>query len=537
MSQEFRVLGPPGTGKTTYLADQMNKAANKYGSDRVTVCSYTRAAAQEMRSREVPIPPENAGTLHALCFRAMDRPVVANPKDWKAYLEANHRNRMNSWAISGGKVDLDEPSWEAIEGTVGDDLIAYIDVMRNQQIPKEKWTRPAQEFSKVWEEFKDETDCVDFTDMIEWALRVAITAPGRPKAFFVDEAQDLSRLQLALVNKWGAEADSFVVALDDDQSIYGWAGADPKWFIDHPVPDDHRRVLTQSYRIPRAVHEGASNWINQVRFREPKEYKPRDAEGYVELDLSTYKRPYAAIDDIEEYLDRTDKTIMILASCSYMIDPIKHELRDRGIPFHNPYRVRRGDWNPLGSKNGTRAADRLLAFVKPFGANAAMWTRDDVAAWGSALRADGVWKRGAKKQVTALEGDELVDWDLLGEFLEPAAMDPIYEGRLSWFVAHTTSEMGARMSYPVEVLKKRGADALSAAPRVVIGTVHSVKGGEADRVYLLPDISRLGNDEWNSEGGRDSVIRLFYVGLTRAKEGVIICQQETERAVPIGELT
>jgi superfamily I DNA/RNA helicase len=69
-------------------------------------------------------------------------------------------------------------------------------------------------------------------------------------------------------------------------------------------------------------------------------------------------------------------------------------------------------------------------------------------------------------------------------------------------------------------------------PGVVVGTIHSVKGGQADVVYLFPDLSRAGNAQYDVAGVfRDSVIRLFYVGATRARETLYICQRETATAI------
>ena len=50
-----------------------------------------------------------------------------------------------------------------------------------------------------------------------------------------------------------------------------------------------------------------------------------------------------------------------------------------------------------------------------------------------------------------------------------------------------------------------------------MGTIHSVKGGEADKVVLSPDLSRAGMEEWMSTK-KDPIVRLFYVGMTRARQ-------------------
>jgi superfamily I DNA/RNA helicase len=79
-----------------------------------------------------------------------------------------------------------------------------------------------------------------------------------------------------------------------------------------------------------------------------------------------------------------------------------------------------------------------------------------------------------------------------------------------------------------------GPRALMDLPKVVVGTIHSVKGGQADVVYLFPDLSQAGDAQYNRGGAaRDSVIRVFYVGLTRAREKLYICGRESNMAVSI----
>ena len=70
-------------------------------------------------------------------------------------------------------------------------------------------------------------------------------------------------MQLSLVRKWGERANYFIVAGDDDQTIYSFTGATPEAFLDPDIPDDHKIVLKQSYRVPRAVHRLAEEMIRQ----------------------------------------------------------------------------------------------------------------------------------------------------------------------------------------------------------------------------------------------------------------------------------
>ena len=84
-----------------------------------------------------------------------------------------------------------------------------------------------------------------------------------------------------------------------------------------------------------------------------------------------------------------------------------------------------------------------------------------------------------------------------------------------------------RAQFPAEVAAKRGPRALLEAPQVMVGTIHSVKGGQADVVYLFPDLSQAADAQYGRGGvDRDSVVRLFYVGATRAYEQLHVCQRD-----------
>jgi len=82
-----------------------------------------------------------------------------------------------------------------------------------------------------------------------------------------------------------------------------------------------------------------------------------------------------------------------------------------------------------------------------------------------------------------------------------------------------------RVRYYLEVLRNGGS--LIKRPRVFINTVHGVKGGEADNVALMTDMTRA--TEENSEINPDSEARVFYVGMTRARKNLFIMSPITER--------
>ncbi len=75
------------------------------------------------------------------------------------------------------------------------------------------------------------------------------------------------------------------------------------------------------------------------------------------------------------------------------------------------------------------------------------------------------------------------------------------------------------MEYALKVYHKRGPQGLQAVPKIIVGTIHSCKGGEADIVNLFPDISFAAwRQQMEDPEMEDALYRMFYVGMTRARE-------------------
>lgn len=530
------------TGKTTYVASCISKAAENLGDDNIIVASFTKTAAAELAGRDLPINPDQIGTLHAHCYRALGRPPLAD--DTKLIKEWNEEYPM--YAMSGAKGDIDEGGCDATYTTDGDEIYAELQILRHRLIPEEEWSNRVLAFNEKWRRFKAHKFALDFTDLIEQASLVCDTAPGHPVIGFFDEVQDFTRLEIGLVRKWGAKMDYVMMAGDDDQSLYDFKGATPDAFLDPPVDDEHKRVLSQSWRVPRAIQTLAEGIIRQVSRREPKVYSPRDYEGEVYRLSTSVHNVEALLADAQKHLD-AGKSVMFLTACGYMLDPIKAHLRREGIPFHNPFRTKRGDWNPLGRSRGTSAADRVFAYLRPISSvenyHGDMWHADELKRWADPLNSKLVMKHGAKKLIDGFgvesEEDKFADVgevpiaQLLEVFNEDALTSAM-SFDLNWYRNNLLSSKVGTMEYPIQIAQKRGVEILRETPKVIIGTIHSVKGGEADVVYLFPDLSRAGAIQWQNGGlGRDTIIRQFYVGATRARDTLVLCEPSCELSVAL----
>lgn len=525
----MQIVGPPGCGKTTSLSRQAQVAAERYGSSAVVITSLTRAAAAEVAGREHSIPRENVATLHALCYRALGRPPLVKQSDWnKAY---------PAYALSGDDMapDDDDADGRTSDGP-GDEVWNEINLLRVRMIAEQAWPARVLPFWARWQDFKANTGSIDFTDMIEQGLEQLDVCPGAPEALFADEVQDHSRLETTLLRRWGAHTSAFVLTGDPDQAIYEWRGADPRVFLDHDVGPERRRVLSQSYRVPYAVHAEAQMMIERVKARLPVEYLPRPAEGAVHRSSVRYQYPEPLIPEIVRHLDAGD-TVMVMATCAYMLGPMLKVLRQSGIPFSNPWRTRNGAWNPLRrSDRIVTMADRILAYLKPdfdtWGESSAGWNAEDMRRWTEHLKAKGVLRPGAKTAIAQHGTDASVEIDIgtIYDWLEDDALDPALSLDLDWWARSLLETKRKAAAFPLAVAKRFGAARLRERPRLYVGTSHSFKGSEANHVYAFPDLSGMGMMDYHRNP--DAMHRLMYVSMTRAKESLTLCSASSPYAVP-----
>ena len=513
MADEYRLFGPPGTGKTTQLAKWIAEAAEKYGEDSVLVASFTRSAATELVRRNLPIDQSHVGTLHALCYHLLGSPEIAETKADEFNTSQTH------YKLSGATRDLDEPDQTFVNDS--DRLLSAYNLARATMTQRDGWPRDVTAFAVTWERWKADTGYIDFTDMIALALYEGSSVPFGCTIGFFDEVQDFTPLELELVRWWSSMMDYVVLAGDDDQCIYAFKGATPDAFLNPPTDAEHKRILGKSYRIPAAVHRLSQAWIVKVAQREPKEFTPRDLEGAVlRRDELTYRYGSEAV--VRELAQHED--VMVIASCSYQIAPIVSELRKQGVPFHNPYRRRRGDWNPLrGGGRGTGTNERIMSLLRP------EWTYGDLAKWMPMVRKTGTQRAGRWDAIIEEQpAGQVASKAFLWQVFEDGVVDAIRTAPLPWLREHALAAKAKAIDFPLRVAQRYGTDALIAKPRIVVGTIHSVKGAEADTVYLFPDLSPQGAAEHATS---DSVRRMMYVGMTRARQTLVLCGQSTPQAV------
>lgn len=328
---------------------------------------------------------------------------------------------------------------------------------------------------RTYRHYKRSKDLFDFTDLLEMAVQQPDRLPAL-EVLIIDEAQDLSRLQWQLVEILASKAQRVFLAGDDDQAVFTWAGADVKSFLSF---QGQIKVLQQSYRVPSTVHKLADRIVHRIRERQEKEWMPREFEGAV--------RTYYRFEDVPI----NDGQWLIMASTNYMLNPIGEWLKNNGIlyersgvPSIGPTILRAvKNWEQL-RKNVAVPGEEIKNIYR--------YLDSDIVARGQRTF------KGEPSELFTVE-DLKKSFGLLATPIWHEALSKIAEDKRSYLVA----------------VLRRGSK-ISDGHRIRLSTIHGAKGGEADNVLLMMDLSPKSAKEFQING--DNLHRLFYVGVTRAKQ-------------------
>lgn len=489
------IFGPPGCGKTHTLIERFRDALAKgIAPDQIAYVSFTNKSIDEAIARialEFGLTRKDlpfVKTLHALCFHGLglSRSDVMGAEDYAIL------GRMLGLNFRGSAPKA-EDDWNMPGEAFHDDYVRLYDRSRLRMVSLEREFRDAGSYDLFFpallqiagtiDNYKSVNNKLDFTDML--SVYIKIGQPPRLKLLIVDEAQDLTPLQWAVVRRMQEFAEHTVFAGDDDQAIHAWAGVDVKLFLD---ASDNYRVLEQSYRLPKSVHALADRIVRRINVRQPKLWRPTGREGSVNFHMSRHTVP----------LDKGSWTIM--ARTNFQVSELANELREDGYFF------RRGTQRSV-SMELSLALDAWTRL-----GNGESLSKDQAKAMMKRLPKTGIKRALSQGAMAALEtGDPEGRYDLA--LLRSDYGLLIEGGGIEVFALSPDEEIYIRS------LMRRGTDLL-AEPQIKISTIHGMKGGEDENVMLLTDSTR----NCMTSLDQDNEHRCAYVGITRAKENLHVIE-------------
>ena len=504
-----KYFGPPGTGKTTTLLRHIEQHIDEgISPDRIAFISFSVKAAEEGKKRaraRFGLDKDELTyfcTSHAFCKRAMGITRVMEGTDIKEFLEAysfpltQHYSGLTRKSL---EAMLEDPYFQIIENAKANcRRVAEERLKTNVRIRQKVVPSLLEPISKAWGEYREEQGIFSFADMIIEFLTKGRVPPL--DVLIVDEAQDLAELNWRLIEKLMSVVPVTYIAGDDDQAIYEWNGARPDRFI---AMQGETVVLDQSFRVPRQVHKQAERIARRIQNRQEKVYLPRKEEGSLE------HLPSVRVLPLEE------GEWLILASCDYMLNGdgegynARKTLIDRGIPFsHNGFRyisfpmVQAIEaWQKLNEKRDPITVEELASVYR-------FLTKNEVKR--GFLSAPGKDEEKARK----LTQQQVVE--LFG--LHEACLGK------TWQETFTRRINEERRAFIKKALENK--EDLNNEPRVALSTIHKAKGGEADNVAVLLDLSPA--QKLNAMLNADSLHRQFYVAVTRARENLFIINAQNE---------
>ena len=527
--QEFHVTGGPGCGKTRYLSSQIDIAAQR--GLKPLVLSLTRNTAAEAASRNPDLPTSQISTIHSLCYQAVGGANIADSPDgiraWneehflRALSETRERDEFNPRAnpASGPQPDFLLADYQRLRATL-------------QSLPDEG---PLADFAREWDNWCRDNNSTDFNGLFDRCIQERIPPPGNPGIIFVDEAQDLTPLELKLLRLWSAAGIPLVLAGDPNQNLYQWRGSDSSALEHRDLIPAHHRVLSQSRRVPLAIHDVTLRWFSQCPTKPTIDYQPRQHPGDFNRIPATWHEPDQTA-DLAAARAQDGHRVMILSSCAYMLQPTIAYLRRNGIPFHNPWRAN-PDWNPNApDREKVTPAQRVKAFIRfdPTSSDAP----NDAILWASLMEMSAVFKEGRHglTQLQRLEPDTDANAQaqLLNDVMTPHAIAAAAGSDLRWLTQNLPRDCPDDFPYMINMAIRYGAPVLDEQPRIVVGTIHSVKGAECDYVHLYPDLPLPAMREWLGPPQQQAAIyRQFYVAMTRPREAVTLCDPAGTMAIDL----
>lgn len=469
------IFGPPGTGKTTALL----RVVEEYLSagtmpNRIGYVSFTKAAAAEAVERacvqfnRIPEDFPWFRTLHSTCYRLLGlRPgdVMTGTvmRDFSNYV--------------GMRVTEKRSRDDSRYGySIGDRALHICNMARVRQVDLRQQYNlddagiPYNSVKYFWDahqKYCAEKRVVDYTGMLEQWLHYGMPGPELD-LLVVDEVQDLSRLQWAVVRKLAENAQRLVVAGDDDQAIYRWAGAEVEYFLDQ---SGESRILDQSWRVPRSVQEIASRVIRPVSVRKEKQWSPRDADGVI-----------SRHSDFSQ-VDVGTGEVLILARNLYVLhDTVIPVLQREGIVYS--------------------VFDRPSVDAKVL---------ESIQTWEDLRAGKTVSAEAAEHCVKyASSRPQIIYYEEMAAVQGSDRMKIWHEG-----MDRLPSKL---MSYLLAA--RRRGEKLRARPRVRVSTIHGAKGAEAEHVVLFLDMAKRTKGE--AYVNEDDERRVWYVGVTRTKEKLTV---------------
>ena len=290
------IFAGAGSGKTRVLAYKIAYLLDQgiIVPDDVLAVTFTNKAAAVMRERVTRLIKEkhvslNIGTFHSICARILRNDIkhLGFTSDFAIY-DATDQVTLLKVVMADMGVPKNSIMPKTVRNRISyfkNKLIAHDGAMKTARTVQD---RSIVDIYRVYQKALKENNALDFDDLLNYPLKIFKDHPRilskyrkKWKYILVDEYQDTNRAQFLLVKILAEKHKQICVVGDDDQSIYGWRGADIRNILDFgkAFPNCEVFTLENNYRSTQQILTAATAVVENNKDRADKNLSAINGEG------------------------------------------------------------------------------------------------------------------------------------------------------------------------------------------------------------------------------------------------------------------
>lgn len=553
------VLAIPGSGKTTMLLERIKFLSEHIDSSKILNLTFSRIQANDMKKR-FDSKDSNFMTIHAFCYliirnylKKYNRQVnlIEDEKIYNKYnLVGEIYKSINNKKMSKEDLNLFFQKVSFMKNSLLD--ISYLE---NVEISN------ADRIYLEYEKIKKQKHLLDFDDMQVYALKLLEdekllkSIKNKYKYFQLDEGQDTSLLQFKILEKIVMPENNLLVVADDDQSIYSFRAADPKYLLNFKEIYKDAKIISldTNHRSGKKIISLASYFIAQNKNRYKKTYKlSRDFDDQIKLkEFKNFTKQY---DYITENLDNKKTGILFrnnisaISLSSYLLDKnIDFSINSNILDFFESKIFT----DMVNIINFSEDFDNVEIFSDIYYKISTYLSKDDIESLSHKAINENVfefyenidiedYKKDALfniekklKHLRKLKLEKKISFIYKSlsynsyinmksrKYMEETVNKDIYIESLRYFTKSCKSL--DEVYEKIKILEKKSKSLIKT--NLSLTTIHSSKGLEYDKVFIIDLIKNefpLIMDEENYFERLEEERRIFYVGLTRARDSLYI---------------
>ena len=554
------VLAVPGAGKTTMLLERINNLSKSIPQNKILTLTFSRTQAIDMKNR-FGSDDTNIMTIHAFCYL-----IIRN------YLKKFHRElRLLESTDAYNKYDLVRRIYQDINNkkVSREDVLTFFtetsymkNAMLDESYLQKVRIKNIEKVYEVYEDFKKSNNYIDFDDMQTIALRLLDENPRLLKSiqnkyqyFQLDEGQDTSLLQFEILNRIVSLNNNLMVVADDDQSIYSFRAANPDYLLNFKdyYPGAEIFIMNENHRSSKNIARLAGEFIKDNNFRYKKNLISKKEEGERVL-IKTLKDSYDQYDFIKKNIDFSKSNSILFRNNISAINLVTFLLED-GIDFainddfldffksqiiddffdiikfsddftnveafeNIYYKIRtflkKTEVEKLRTKPINQDIFDFFYEILDYDRKNSLYDIEKklnhIRKLPLSRKISYIYKYLGYKEYSSLKAnkfaEEVINKDLFVESL-----------------VNFTKDINSMVEFDDKILKLKKKIRLMPQSNLVLQTIHRSKGLEYDSVFIV-DMNKnefpIIDYEQNPEKSLEEERRVFYVGMTRAKEKLFI---------------